>query len=149
MEEKKKQTLLFSPPVPPKHKGERGGGQPAGLRSFGLNKTPDGLLPKLGRTAPSRNRGHRSGPCRGAPASPPLVPSRENVLRVLGQGCEMLCSPRQLATILSAEGFPWDQRFPSHRVIMNDTSNLASHGGSAREHRGQTQMTDYELPFIN
>lgn len=146
---KKIQTLLFSPPAPPKHKGEKGGGQPAVLCSFGLNKTPDGLVPKMGRVPPSRKRQHRSGPCPGTPASPPLIPSGENVLRLLGQGCGVLCSGRQLATIPSAEGFPCDQRFPSHWVTVNDTLNLALHGGHARQGRGQTQITDYELPLIN
>ena len=101
---------------------------PERIRRVCLNKTPDGLVPKLGRTPPSRNRGHGSGPHPGTPTSPPPVPRGENTLRLPGQGCRMLCSLRQLATISFGEGFPHDQWFSGHRVILNYTLNLTLHG---------------------
>lgn len=67
---------------------------PKRVQSVCLDKTPDGLVPELGRTSPRRNKGLRSGPCPGTPTSPPLVPRGENVLRLPGQGRRMLCSPK-------------------------------------------------------
>lgn len=56
---KKIQTLELSSLVPPKHKGERAGGEAlCSLRALNgnvcLNKMPNSLVPKLGRTPPAR-----------------------------------------------------------------------------------------------